>query len=175
MSSRAKQIFPPFSAPTTAAAAARGSEPGRDAWAEVVAFLRRKGARVTQARRAVFDAAMSRHDHFRADELASELVHGPNRVSRGTIYRTLALLVEAGFVRAIRDSDMHYHYEHVYGHSRHEHLICEVCGAFIEFRAPEIGDIIREQCGKHGFREISHRISVLGVCRLCAAKRKQAG
>ncbi|HUT25556.1 MAG TPA: Fur family transcriptional regulator [Sumerlaeia bacterium] len=174
MSSRAKQVPPPLLAPKNDAAAC-GSEASKEAWAGMVAFLRGKGARVTQARRAVFDAVMSRHDHFRADELASELVRGPGRVSRGTIYRTLALLVEAGFVRAIRDSDMHHHYEHIYGHSHHEHLICEACGAFIEFRAPEIGNIIREQCGKHGFREVSHRISVLGMCRACLAKKERGG
>lgn len=137
-----------------------------------MSFLKSKGDRVTQSRKCVCDAVMARHDHFRADDLALELLRGPNRVSRGTVYRTLALMVEAGLVRTVRDTDRHYHYEHVLGHSRHEHMICEICGSFIEFDASRAVEAIEKNCRNRGFAKHTHRIVITGVCRACAKQQK---
>src|SRR6056297_2833772 len=101
----------------------RSDNPTERAWNAFVDFLRQHGARVTHARRMVLEQAMSRKDHFRADDLAGDLAAGPSRVSRGTIYRTLALMVEAGLVREIRDGDVHAHYEWVFGRPEHEHMV----------------------------------------------------
>ena len=141
------------------------------AWHAFVAFLKQSGARVTSARRTVFDDVMSRHDHFRADDLAADLAKGPSRVSRGTVYRTLSLMVRGGFVRAIRDGDLHSHYEHVYGHGPHEHMVCEGCGAFVEFQAPEISRAIAARCREKAFTGRMHRLTVFGLCARCAGKR----
>ncbi|MBN1866282.1 transcriptional repressor [Candidatus Sumerlaeota bacterium] len=151
------------------------SSPPRDetdrAWDEFVDRLKTRGERVTRSRERVFRSVMNRHDHFRADELAQELARGPGRrVSRGTVYRTLALMVETGFVRAVRDGGAHYHYEHTYGHSRHEHMICEACGSFIEFDALELARAIDKRCRERRFRERTHRISVFGICETCAER-----
>jgi Fur family ferric uptake transcriptional regulator len=143
------------------------------AWRKFVALIKQRGARVTRSRRIVFEHALARSDHFRADELADELSHGPRRVSRGTIYRTLALMEEAGFVRPIRDSDVHCHYERSYGHRHHEHMVCDKCGEFLEFRAPEITKAIREHCRKRRFEERQHRVVIFGTCKKCAAKKKR--
>jgi Fur family transcriptional regulator, ferric uptake regulator len=147
----------------------RSLSPGaRDAWETFVAFLRaRPGARVTEARRRVLEAALRRHDHFRADDLASEVSSGAERVSRGTVYRTLALMVEAGLVREIRDADVHVHYEHVHGHAYHEHLICDRCGGFFEFEDKSLGERLEKVCRLHGFRHRAHRVVIFGVCRAC--------
>jgi Fur family transcriptional regulator, ferric uptake regulator len=147
--------------------------PTSRAWDEFVKHIKKDDARITRARKTVFDLVMSRHDHFRADDLAAELARGPARVSRGTIYRTLALMVQTGFVREVRDSDTHVHYEHIYGHHRHEHMVCETCGLFIEFLAPEISESIEMRCQQQGFIEHNHRVTVFGICKTCAQKAGQ--
>jgi len=133
-----------------------------EAWPTFVEFLKAKDSRITQARRIVFEHVFARHDHFRADDLAGELASGPNHVSRGTVYRTLDLMTEAGLVQKIRDQDVHAHYEHIYGHGRHHHLICEESGEFIEFASPEISAEIERICSKHGFKQRFHRLVVFG-------------
>ncbi len=133
-----------------------------EAWPLFVAFLKSSASRITQARRIVFDRVFARHDHFRADDLAGELASGANRVSRGTVYRTLDLMTEAGFVQKIRDQDVHAHYEHIYGHGRHHHLICEETGEFIEFSSKVISAEIERICKEHNFSERFHRIVVFG-------------
>lgn len=134
-----------------------------EAWPQFVEFLKNKDSRITQARRIVFDRVFARHDHFRADDLAAELASGPDHVSRGTVYRTLDLMTEAGFVQKIRDQDVHAHYEHIYGHGRHHHLICEDTGEFIEFSSKVLSDEIDRICKKHNFKQRLHRLVVFGT------------
>jgi Fur family ferric uptake transcriptional regulator len=138
-----------------------------EAWPLFVDFLKKKDARVTQARKIVLTQVFSRHDHFCADDLAAELSSGQNHVSRGTVYRTLALMEEAGLVRVIRDTDVHAHYEHTYNHPHHEHMICDKCGEFIEFCDEEIMELISKACNKHNFTERNHRVVVFGTCSKC--------
>ena len=141
-----------------------------EAWPLFVDFLKKKQARVTQARKIVLTQVFSRHDHFCADDLASELSSGPNHVSRGTVYRTLALMEEAGFVRVIRDTDVHAHYEHTFNHPNHEHMICDDCGAFIEFSDEILPVQIAQACVLKKFKERTHRIVVFGSCEACQNK-----
>ena len=139
-----------------------------EAWPLFVHFLKKKDARVTQARKIVLTQVFSRHDHFCADDLAAELSSGQNHVSRGTVYRTLALMEEAGLVRVIRDTDVHAHYEHTFNHPHHEHMICDQCGQFIEFVDDRISELISAACKKQSFKERTQRIVVFGICSECA-------
>jgi Fur family ferric uptake transcriptional regulator len=138
-----------------------------EAWPLFVEFLKKKEARITQARKIVLTQVFSRHDHFCADDLAAELSCGVNHVSRGTVYRTLALMEEAGLVRVIRDTDVHAHYEHTFNHPHHEHMICDHCGQFIEFCDEGIMELIEKSCKEHHFAERTHRIVVFGTCEQC--------
>jgi Fur family ferric uptake transcriptional regulator len=140
-----------------------GDTSAGEAWPLFVEFLKDKESRITQARRIVFDQVFARHDHFRADELAAELASGPNHVSRGTVYRTLDLMTQAGFVQKIRDQDVHAHYEHIYGHGWHHHLICENTGEFIEFSSKVITDELERICSQHHFKPRIHRLVVFGT------------
>ncbi len=140
-----------------------------EAWPMFVEFLKKKDARVTQARKIVLTQVFSRHDHFCADDLAAELSSGMNHVSRGTVYRTLSLMEEAGLVRVIRDTDVHAHYEHTFNHPHHEHMICDKCGQFIEFSDDKIMELITKSCKELNFKERNHRIVVFGTCKDCQA------
>jgi len=141
-----------------------------EAWPIFVDFLKKKKARITQARKIVLTQVFSRHDHFCADDLAAELSSGPNHVSRGTVYRTLALMEEVGFVRIIRDTDVHAHYEHTFNHPTHEHMICDECREFIEFTSDSLAGLVEEACRKHNFKERTHRVVIFGLCESCRNK-----
>ncbi|MCF7849199.1 MAG: transcriptional repressor [Kiritimatiellales bacterium] len=145
-----------------------------EAWPLFIDFLKEKKARVTQARKIVLTQVFSRHDHFCADDLAAALATGPNHVSRGTVYRTLALMEEAGFVRVIRDTDVHAHYEHTYKHPHHEHMVCDACGDFIEFEDPKIIQHIEQACRDEAFIPRTHRLVVFGKCSKCSKAQKPA-
>ena len=108
-------------------------EPG-DPVEIVLAEIRRRGGRVTTARRLVLRALFERPGHRTAPELAEDLagqVHAYGLdVHMSTIYRFLDELEELGVVS-------HSHLGHgpaVYDISPvgHFHLVCEVCGAVTE-------------------------------------------
>ncbi len=140
------------------------------AWNGFVDYLRLCRARVTAARRRVLEAALCRRDHFLADDLADDLSGAPRRVSRGTVYRTLALMVKAGLLRRVRDDDTHTHYEPLAGQERHEHMICDGCGRFIEFSLPELEPTLNAACRSLKFSPRTYRVAVFGLCAECAAR-----
>lgn len=141
------------------------------AWREFREFLLRRGERITQPRRIVLQQALACRNHFRAEELATVLSKADRPVSRGTVYRTLALLVEAGLLREIRDGDIHVHYEITVGREHHEHMICDQCKKFIGFSDAEIADLLAVACRKHNFQQRTHRIVIFGLCEECAKKK----
>jgi Fur family ferric uptake transcriptional regulator len=95
------------------------------------------------------------------------------KISRATIYRTLELLVKSGMVRRVHLGEDHYHYEHVRGDSHHDHLICTMCGAVIEFHDESLEARQREICARKKFTPTFHNLQILGVCDSCHRKGEQ--
>ena len=154
----------------------RGAAPGTghgdaaaQAWVGFEAFLRARGARVTRARARVLRGVIARSDHFRADDLAADLARGPSRVSRGTVYRTLALLVASALVRQIRGDEGCVRYECVYACEPHAHLICDRCGDFFEFSDRRVRALVQAASAARGFTVRSQHLAVFGVCARCTA------
>jgi Fur family ferric uptake transcriptional regulator len=61
-------------------------------------------------------------------------------------------------------------FEHEYKRQHHDHLICNVCGAIIEFASPEIERLQDEIAAGFGFQIQGHRHQIFGLCRRCAAR-----
>jgi Fur family ferric uptake transcriptional regulator len=131
-------------------------------------FLQSRGKRVTRQRRLIVEQVFSHHDHFDADELMEHLqdLITQRKLSRPTIYRTLAELVEAGLLRKMALGGRSV-YEHEYGYPRHDHLYCEVCNRLIEFQSPELDRICAAVAREHSFEVMGHRMFVMGVCAAC--------
>ena len=60
--------------------------------------MRRRGFRWTSQRPLIARVALSNHDHFSAEELLELCRKDVKDVSRATVYRTLTMLEQAGFV-----------------------------------------------------------------------------
>ncbi|QDU39148.1 Ferric uptake regulation protein [Maioricimonas rarisocia] len=137
-------------------------------------FLATKGLRMTRERAIIVDEVFSSHEHFDAEQLIQRLALRKNgrRVSRSTIYRSLALLEEAGLLRKVARQDDREIWEHDYGYPQHDHLICERCGRLIEFHNESISEILDEVARSHGFRMEGHRLEVHGLCDDCSRPPK---
>lgn len=130
-------------------------------------YIQSKGLKFTPERRAILNQIFENHGHFEADEMSFDLRKNKKKVSKATIYRTLALLVESGLLREVIFGEKHAHYEHVYGHEHHEHLVCIKCGKIIEFNDERIEKYQDEVCRKNKFKPESHRIQITGYCEDC--------
>jgi len=52
----------------------------------------------------------------------------------------------------------------------HHHLICSTCGLTITVEGPVIEDWTEKVAKENGFREVSHKVDIFGVCKSCAKK-----
>ncbi len=135
-------------------------------------FLRGRDLKLTAQRRRLLDRSFATHEHFSADDMYAWLKAEPgSRVSRATVYRTLALLQEGGFVEGLDAGRGELVYEHVLGHAHHDHLLCLTCGRITEFHDERIEALQEEAAAKKGFVLVSHDLRLRGYCRGCASKR----
>lgn len=143
-------------------------------WERFEEFLQSRGKRITKQKRLLVQHIFARHTHFDADELLDNLAQGdsPRKISRPTVYRVLAELVEAGLLRKM-DLRGRAVYEHDYGYPQHDHLHCQHCDRLIEFRSDEVAEICRRVASEQRFRFRGHRLIISGICHDCAQQRRR--
>ena len=132
-------------------------------------FLQSKGLKFTPERQVILDSVFECEKHFEAEELLIDMRMQDIRVSKATIYRTLALLVQGGLLREVIFGEKHAHYEHIHDHEHHDHLVCSGCGDIIEFTDERIERLQDEVCKKHKFRAETHRLQISGLCNDCTS------
>ncbi len=145
---------------------------GINRFAEVERLLREKGVRFTGQRVVIVKRAVA-YLHFTAEELVKDVRNADSTIARGTVYRTLALLLEAGVVEK---HDFRYgppNYEVTFGKSHHDHLMCIQCGEIIEFQEPRVEELQDEVVKRFGYQLLSHTHKLYGLCRVCQKKSPQ--
>ena len=121
----------------------------------------------TRQRKDIVEEVFSLHEHFEVENFIDGLRANNKQISRGTIYSTIKLLVQASLIRKIRTPNNQVFYEHTFGHEHHDHLICTECGKIIEINDPIIEQRQEEVCREMGFKQISHTHNVFGFCSDC--------
>lgn len=131
------------------------------------AYLRNHNLPVTPQRLAIADVVFSRERHFSAEEIASELQARGSAVGTATVYRTLDLLLRSGLVMQRDFGEGFKRYESARGIPQHEHLLCTICGAVVEFQDERLDRMSTLLAETHGFARLSHRLVIYGVCADC--------
>jgi Fur family ferric uptake transcriptional regulator len=139
-----------------------------DAAARFSEFLARNRLRLTRERRTILDEMLQVRGHFDADSLLVHFRRKGRPVSRATLYRTLARLVEAGLVHKIEMAEGQAQYEVIFGRHHHDHMICLDCGRIVEFESRDIERLQEEICRRKGFRMTGHMHQIRGRCAACA-------
>ena len=137
-------------------------------------YLKGLNLKCTPEREGIVREVMSFKKHFEADELLVKLRNRHNRVAKGTIYRTLKLLVDAGFLRPVIFIDRHMHYEPLVDSSHHEHLICMRCGRIIEFKNPKMEKMLEKICERISFTHAAHKLEITGLCSRCKPRHRES-
>ena len=103
-------------------------------------------------------------DHIEADTFIDSLHRKGHRISRGTIYSTIKLLLQAQLIRKIKMPTNNVHYETIYGHAHHDHLICTDCGKIFEFNDALIEQRQEKIAREYRLQIISHSHILHGTC-----------
>ena len=132
----------------------------------ILALLRAEGGRVTSARRALVEALLAADAHVTADDLAARVQAAHPEVHRSTVYRTLDALERLGVV-------VHSHLGHGGGvyhlaDERHQHLVCEQCGAVVEMPDDVLEPLARTVRRRYGFTIEPGHFALVGRCAACS-------
>lgn len=126
-----------------------------------------KQKRNSRQRQMILDAVSKRHDHPTADEIYLDVRAKDEKISRGTVYRNLGVLIENREISNVKlppadryDCRIDYHY----------HLLCTECNKV--FDAPHIyhREFDEKAAEDTGFLIKRHRVVFEGVCPECRKK-----
>ena len=140
-------------------------------------FLGGKNLRITSQRQAIIETVFNTEEHFTAEQLLEWSRKKDKSVSRATVYRTLPLLTESGFVREMDfGKDCKYYDPNYADHPNHNHIICQDCEKIVEFESEKIAKLEDEITHKLGFSVKTQRLQITGTCdelkKLGACKNK---
>lgn len=119
----------------------------------------------SRQREAIREFLMTRKDHPTAEVVYRNLRLTYPRISLGTVYRNLSLLVELGEAVKLPGIDGFDHFDG--DTSPHYHFICDKCHAVMDLHMPQL-DYINEEALKGFDGKISgHKLYFYGICRNC--------
>ncbi len=111
----------------------------------------------------MLDAALRKEGLFEPEQLVEDLKKLGHRVSRATVYRTLAHLQDAGVLKQVFFDNRQSYYEVIAGRQAYDYLICVATGRVIEFSSEKLRKLRDEICRAQGFDPISHQFHIFGL------------
>lgn len=134
---------------------------------DFVEKLEAEGSRVTSTRRILAGEVASQDGQFSAEMIWRQL---PS-VGRATVYRTIKVLVDMGFVCRVLMSDGNLRYQ-ISHKAHHHHMICGECGISIDLVGCHLDDLLMKKAEAQGFDIQGHWLEVYGKCNSCRSLAK---
>lgn len=129
--------------------------------------IRAAGLRVTDSRRAVFDALQA-HPHSSADDVLVFVRPLAPKASLQSVYNALGDFAEAGLVRRIEPAGHPRLYE-LRVADNHHHLICTGCGSVTDVDCAVGHAPCLEPADAHGHTVAVAEVTYWGTCAACTA------
>ena len=120
------------------------------------------GMKMTGQRRIIARVLSDADDHPDVEELYNRSTKADKNISIATVYRTVRLFEEAGFLDRHDFGDGRARYEES-SSSHHDHLIDVQSGKVIEFSNEKIEKLQEEIAKELGFKLVGHRLELYGV------------
>jgi Fur family ferric uptake transcriptional regulator len=130
-------------------------------------FIKKKGLKYTSEREEVLREILEVEDHFDVDTLYFRLKNKNSKISKASIYRTLPLLIEAGYIQEVYKQAGHSYYEVTFNKLPHLHFICISCGRVDEVMDPRLNQLIKEHEQEKNYKLLSYHLEIFGVCSNC--------
>lgn len=159
---------------TPRAGRAGGSDPGPHDLpagldrASIRARLHDRGLRWTPQRATLLDVLGEAEGHVTGAELVERCRRLDPDTTPSTVYRTLDVLEEIGFVSHSHGRDGREEF-HVRPERDHGHLVCDACGATSELSPREAAPLVAQMKRSHDFEVDVGHLTVVGRCGDCRA------
>jgi len=129
--------------------------------------LHKHGYKVTPQRRAIIGVIMNSHEHLTPAALHERVIREDPSVGLVTIYRTIEILAELGFICEMHAGGSCRSYLMRRPSEHHHHLICSDCGRVIDFIDCDLDKLEHRLAQENKFIISSHLLEFLGQCREC--------
>ncbi len=136
---------------------------------EFESFLKARTHKSTPIRRKLLEIAESIKGFYSLEDLYNLARQSGIKHQRLTLLRNVGLMVDAGFIREVRDADGNLRYE-TRRSTSHHYLFCVVCGKCEFIRDDAIESEQEKLAAREKFEPISHTICVKGYCKKCRHK-----
>jgi Fur family peroxide stress response transcriptional regulator len=135
----------------------------------MIARLKEGGHRITPQRMAVLNILAESMGHPGVEDIYQKIKPNFPSTSIATVYKTLALLKDIGEVFEIEFSDGFNRYDGNKPYP-HPHLICVGCKEILDPEVTEMKGLSEKVASKTGYRILSHRLDLFGLCPKCQSK-----
>lgn len=133
--------------------------------------FRQNKRKLTRPRRVVLDIVTQADRHLTPAEVYRKAKSKYPHLGLTTVYRTLDLLVELGYIQRIHlDEGCHSYASSARPHAHH--LVCSVCGRAEEFTACELEPLMKSLRAKTGYEIDVHMLELMGRCPACQSKAR---
>ncbi|WP_142414498.1 Fur family transcriptional regulator [Hathewaya massiliensis] len=137
---------------------------------ELKDVLKEKGYKLTPQRRAILNSIIENDGkHLTVEELYEEVKKDCPEIGLATVYRTVQLLEEVGFICKLDFDDGCSRYELINEDEEHHHhhLICNACGKVIEVEGDLLGELEDNIEKNYKFKVLNHSVKFYGICSEC--------
>ena len=126
----------------------------------------------SKQREDVLEYIKNSYMHPTAEDIYTALKAQSSTISRGTVYRNLAVLVDKEVIIKIPIQNQHDRYDYI--HTPHSHAICNKCGKIYDFYPTlSTAKLEKEVLSQTDVSDISNQLIVYGVCKNCKTKFKE--
>jgi Fur family peroxide stress response transcriptional regulator len=124
--------------------------------------------RKSKQRTRILELLRSTKIHPTADWLYEKLKNEFPRLSLGTVYRNLSILIEQNLAKKIHFGSTFDRFEA--NIKPHYHLICKSCRKIFDFEMPTYDDINFQANQITNFTIHHHKLEFFGICEKCKTK-----
>lgn len=137
--------------------------------------LRGHGLKATPKRLAVAGLFLSRRGSMTPEAVWQRLRPQLGELGLPTVYRILEDLVRVGLLTRVELEDrvLRYAVCRAEPGTHHHHLVCVSCGDVGEVEGCSFEREVRRVERRTGFRVLSHRLQIDGICSACRRPRKR--
>ncbi len=136
---------------------------------DFITKLREKGFKATPQRLTIFKVVITRQDHPTAEQIYKEVVRNHPTVSIATIYHSLHLLKELGFVQELGGP----------GSSRfdpnikpHVNIICSTCSEVYDYFGETVEEFWSQIISELNIKPVGQRLDLYTICKECSLNNK---
>ncbi len=129
-------------------------------------LLQKKTIRMTKQRKVILEELGKQHTHPSADEVYTMVRHRLPRISLGTVYRNLEVLVQMGKIQKLELSGSLKRFD--WDTNKHYHIRCVRCDRVDDAPIAPLNQLENELYGATVFEIIGHNLEFKGLCPECS-------